>query len=85
LRTEVFDVVGLRAAEALLSAGYAGAIHWIDPASVADPGTLGAEVAVVAMGPWSEQVTSTLGYRVPLMVKNDSANGWEDRLISRAD
>ncbi|WP_321813095.1 MULTISPECIES: FAD-binding oxidoreductase [unclassified Paraburkholderia] len=108
LRTEVFDAVGLRAAEASLSAGYAGAIHWIDPASVADPGALvkgyaalfvreggrivkgdartlraqgsgwqvqtddgplGAELAVVAMGPWSDQVTAALGYRVPLMAK----------------
>ncbi|MBN3853705.1 FAD-binding oxidoreductase [Paraburkholderia sp. Ac-20340] len=108
LRTEVFDAAGLRAAEASLSAGYAGAIHWIDPASVADPGALvkgyaalfvreggrivkgdartlraqgsgwqvqtddgplGAELAVVAMGPWSDQVTAALGYRVPLMAK----------------
>ncbi|WP_321953430.1 NAD(P)/FAD-dependent oxidoreductase [Paraburkholderia bannensis] len=108
LRTESFDAAGLRAAEASLGDGYAGAIHWIDPASVADPGALvkgyaelflreggrfatgdartlraqgsgwqvqtddgplGAELAVIAMGPWSDQVTSVLGYRVPLMVK----------------
>lgn len=108
LRTEVFDAAGLRAAEASLNEGYAGAIHWIDPASVADPGALvkgyaqlflreggriatgdartlraqgggwqvqtddgplAAELAVVAMGPWSDQVTAPLGYRVPLMAK----------------
>lgn len=108
LRTEVFDAAGLRAAEPSLNEGYAGAIHWIDPASVADPGALvkgyaalflreggrfatgdartlraqgggwqvqtddgplAAELAVVAMGPWSDQVTAPLGYRVPLMAK----------------
>jgi D-amino-acid dehydrogenase len=104
LGTEIFDAAGLRAAEASLGEGYAGAIHWIDPASVADPGALvkgyaqlflregghfakgdactlrargsgwevqtdegplAAELAVVAMGPWSDQVTAPLGYRVP--------------------
>lgn len=40
LRIETFDAAGLRAAEPSLAAGYAGAIHWIDPASVADPGAL---------------------------------------------
>jgi len=30
----------LRSLEPSLGAGYAGAIHWIDPASVADPGAL---------------------------------------------
>jgi D-amino-acid dehydrogenase len=108
LGTEIFDAAGLRAAEASLGEGYAGAIHWIDPASVADPGALvkgyaqlflregghfakgdactlrargsgwevqtdegplAAELAVVAMGPWSDQVTAPLGYRVPLMAK----------------
>jgi len=108
LRMEAFDAAGLRAAEASLWAGYAGAIHWRDPASVADPGALvkgyaqlflreggafahgdaltlradgsgwqvrtgngplSAELAVVALGPWSDLVTGPLGYRVPLMAK----------------
>jgi D-amino-acid dehydrogenase len=108
LRVEVFDAAGLRAAEASLAEGYAGAIHWMDPASVADPGALvkgyadlfvrdggtlvqgdaqtlraqgsgwqvrtddgplAAELAVVALGPWSDQVTAPLGYRVPLKPK----------------
>lgn len=108
LRMEAFDAAGLRAAEASLSEGYAGAIHWRDPASVADPGALvkgyaqlflreggafaqgdaltlradgsgwqvqtangplSAELAVVALGPWSDLVTGPLGYRVPLMAK----------------
>ncbi|MFD1554011.1 NAD(P)/FAD-dependent oxidoreductase [Paraburkholderia silviterrae] len=108
LRVNVLDAAGLRAAEASLSEGYAGAIHWADPASVADPGALvkgyaqlflceggrfakgdaltlrqegsgwqvrtedgplTAELAVVALGPWSDLVTGPLGYHVPLMAK----------------
>ncbi|WP_322058130.1 FAD-dependent oxidoreductase [Paraburkholderia sp. J63] len=108
LRMAVLDAAGLRAAEASLSEGYAGAIHWLDPASVADPGALvkgyaqlflreggrfakgdaltlraqgsgwqvqtadgplPAELAVVALGPWSDLVTGPLGYRVPLRPK----------------
>jgi len=108
LHVQMFDAPGLRTLEPSLGAGYAGAIHWIDPASVADPGALtkgyadlflreggalargdartlaregkgwrvqtdagpvSAELAVVALGPWSDCVTQPLGYRVPLMVK----------------
>ncbi|MCG5072537.1 NAD(P)/FAD-dependent oxidoreductase [Paraburkholderia tagetis] len=108
LRMAAFDTAGLRAVEPSLAEGYAGAIHWMDPASVADPGALvkgyaqlflreggtfvkgdaltlraqgsgwqvqtddgpvSAELAVVALGPWSDLVTAPLGYRVPLMVK----------------
>ncbi|MDR3096216.1 MAG: FAD-binding oxidoreductase [Paraburkholderia sp.] len=108
LHMEAFDAAGLRVAEASLAQGYAGAIHWMDPASVADPGALvkgyaqlflreggtfaqgdaltlraqgggwqvqtedgplAAELAVVALGPWSDLVTAPLGYRVPLKPK----------------
>ncbi|TDG07145.1 FAD-binding oxidoreductase [Paraburkholderia guartelaensis] len=108
LHVQMFDAPGLLALEPSLHEGYAGAIHWIDPASVADPGALtkgyaqlflreggtfargdartlmpegkgwrvqteegpaSAELAVVALGPWSDLVTQPLGYRVPLMVK----------------
>jgi D-amino-acid dehydrogenase len=34
-----------------------------------DDGPVSAELAVVALGPWSDLVTRPLGYRVPLMVK----------------
>jgi D-amino-acid dehydrogenase len=40
LRVQMLDAAGLRATEASLGEGYAGAIHWIDPASVIDPGAL---------------------------------------------
>lgn len=108
LRMEALDAAGLRVAEPSLAEGYAGALHWLDPASVADPGALvkgyaqlflreggtfakgdaltlrkegsgwqvqtedgpvSAELAVVALGPWSDLVTAPLGYRVPLKPK----------------
>jgi D-amino-acid dehydrogenase len=34
-----------------------------------EEGPVSAELAVVALGPWSDLVTQPLGYRVPLMVK----------------
>lgn len=34
-----------------------------------EAGTLGADHAVVALGPWSDRVSARLGYRVPLAVK----------------
>jgi D-amino-acid dehydrogenase len=40
LHIQTYDAAGLRALEPSLGEGYAGAIHWIDPASVADPGGL---------------------------------------------
>lgn len=40
LHVRMFDAPGLRALEPSLGEGYAGAIHWTDPASVADPGAL---------------------------------------------
>ncbi|NLP60488.1 NAD(P)/FAD-dependent oxidoreductase [Paraburkholderia sacchari] len=108
LHMAALDAAGLRAAEASLAEGYAGGLHWMDPASVADPGALvkgyaqlflreggtfakgdaltlraqgsgwqvqtdagplSAELAVVALGPWSDLVTAPLGYRVPLRPK----------------
>ncbi|MFX1767611.1 FAD-dependent oxidoreductase [Paraburkholderia sp. A1RI-2L] len=108
LHMAALDAAGLRAAEASLAGGYAGGLHWMDPASVADPGALvkgyaqlflreggafaqgdaltlraqgsgwqvqtdagplSAQLAVVALGPWSDLVTGPLGYRVPLKPK----------------
>lgn len=108
LHMAALDAAGLRVAEASLAEGYAGGLHWMDPASVADPGALvkgyaqlflreggafakgdaltlraqgsgwqvqtdagplSAELAVVALGPWSDLVTGSLGYRVPLRPK----------------
>ncbi|TAM00784.1 MAG: FAD-binding oxidoreductase [Paraburkholderia sp.] len=40
LHVQMFDAPGLRALEPSLGEGYAGAIHWIDPESVTDPGAL---------------------------------------------
>ncbi|MFC5431718.1 NAD(P)/FAD-dependent oxidoreductase [Paraburkholderia denitrificans] len=40
LHVRMFDAPGLRALEPSLGEGYAGAIHWIDPACVTDPGAL---------------------------------------------
>lgn len=34
-----------------------------------EAGTIRAQSAVIAMGPWSDQITSQLGYRLPLWVK----------------
>lgn len=98
----------LAAAEPALRQRLAGAVHWTDPWSVADPGELvqryadafvqrggsivhadamslrasgaGWQVqsehgpieaarAVVALGPWSDQLIRGLGYRLPLFVK----------------
>ncbi|MEF7617403.1 FAD-dependent oxidoreductase [Aquincola sp. MAHUQ-54] len=108
LRHEVLGPEALAAAEPALRQRLAGAIHWLDPWSVSDPGelvaryarhfrqlggtiaqgdaatlqqtpagwrvttadgTLDAEQAVIALGPWSEQVLGPLGYRLPLFVK----------------
>ncbi|WP_296663667.1 FAD-binding oxidoreductase [Paraburkholderia sp.] len=40
LHVQMFDAPGLRTLEPSLGEGYAGAIHWIDPACVTDPGAL---------------------------------------------
>ncbi|MGK6305758.1 NAD(P)/FAD-dependent oxidoreductase [Variovorax sp. DT-64] len=98
----------LARAEPGLRARLAGALHWLDPWSVSDPGALvehyvqrfialgghlaegdaasltrvaeGWQVqsaagpliarhAVIALGPWAAELTSTLGYKLPLFVK----------------
>lgn len=108
LRHDVLDGAALAAAEPALRQRLAGAIHWLDPWSVNDPGELvsryaalllqrggrivradanslqagphgwrvqsadgvvHAEHAVVALGPWSDSLIRTLGYRYPLFVK----------------
>ncbi|SAL45231.1 FAD dependent oxidoreductase [Caballeronia terrestris] len=40
LDVRILDRAGLSGAEASLTSGYAGAIHWTDPRSVSDPGAL---------------------------------------------
>jgi D-amino-acid dehydrogenase len=102
------DAAGLAHMEPALRLRMAGALHWTDPWTVRDPGTLvdayaqlfermggtiaigdartlrqagsawtvdtsdglaTAADAVIALGPWSQEVTRKLGYRLPLFVK----------------
>jgi D-amino-acid dehydrogenase len=104
----LLDGDALARAEPGLRARLSGAVHWLDPWTVSDPGALvehyvrrfvalgghlaegdaaslthvaggwqvrsraGALVArhaVVALGPWAKELTSTLGYELPLFVK----------------
>ena len=108
VRHVVQDGSALAQAEPALRQPLAGAVHWLDPWSVNDPGELvaryaalfirsngrfvhgdatslkqvgsgwrvmtqdgplDAQHAVVALGPWAETVTRSLGYRLPLFVK----------------
>jgi D-amino-acid dehydrogenase len=109
LRHEVLDADALAQAEPGLRMRLAGALHWLDPWTVSDPGRLvgdryaallsreggafvhgdaatlqqtatgwrvhtgageiDAEHAVIALGPWSDTMLRTLGYRYPLFVK----------------
>lgn len=104
----VMDADELAQAEPALRHRLAGAIHWLEPWSVSDPGALvsryaqlflqlggrmvrgdalslrasaagwqvrtdegdlSAPHAVVALGPWSDRLVRSLGYRYPLFVK----------------
>ncbi|NIM44010.1 MAG: FAD-dependent oxidoreductase [Hydrogenophaga sp.] len=108
VRHSELDADALAQAEPGLRQRLSGAIHWLDPWTVSDPGELvaryaallreqGARVlqgdaaslsatatgwrvrtaegeidaphAVVALGPWSDALLRTLGYRYPLFVK----------------
>lgn len=108
LRLVALDSAALAAAEPALCQRLPGAIHWLDPWSVSDPGelvaryaahfvrlggalaqgdaatlrktpagwevrtahgTLEAEHAVIALGPWADNLLRPLGYRLPLFVK----------------
>ncbi|ODU62204.1 MAG: amino acid dehydrogenase [Lautropia sp. SCN 66-9] len=108
LRCAMLDGTELARAEPGLHGRPAGAIHWLDPWTVSDPGALvaryaallmqrggrfvqgdaatlqphsggwrlqtadgplDARTAVIALGPWSERVVASLGYRLPLFVK----------------
>lgn len=108
IRSAVMDGAALAAAEPALTAPLAGALHWRDPWTCADPGglvsayaalfaarggrivlgdattlaadgtgwqvasdegTVRAEHAVVALGPWSDRMLAPLGYRIPLLRK----------------
>ncbi len=108
VRYAELDGEALAQAEPALRRRLAGAIHWLDPWSVNDPGELVARYAallrqsggrvlrgdaatlrasasgwrvrtaegevdaphaVVALGPWSDGLLRTLGYRYPLFVK----------------
>lgn len=105
---QVLGADELARAEPALRQRLAGAIHWLEPWSVSDPGELvtryarlfqqkggqllrgdastlqaqgrgwqvrtetgevSAPQAVVALGPWSDRLLRTLGYRYPLFVK----------------
>ncbi|MDD3444215.1 MAG: FAD-dependent oxidoreductase [Zavarzinia sp.] len=108
LRYDVLDVEALKAREPHLSDVVVGGVHWLDPASILDPGALvkgyaalfekrggtfaigdarsletapggwrfktadgvgEAAEAVIALGPWSDDVYRDLGYDFPLAVK----------------
>jgi D-amino-acid dehydrogenase len=108
VRHAVLDAEALAAAEPALRRRLAGAIHWLDPWAVSDPGelvaryaalfereggrlaigdaatlqpasggwrvrtqdgTIEASQAVVALGPWSDALLRSLGYKLPLFVK----------------
>ncbi len=108
LSLDIVDGAGMRALEPNLAGEVLGAIHYHDPACIADPGGLSkaylrlfesrggallpgdarslaasgsgwsvttrdgvlmAQNAVVALGPWAEEVTRPLGYRLPMAVK----------------
>jgi D-amino-acid dehydrogenase len=108
VNSQALDAAGLRSVEPYLDASLAGALHWIDPISVADPqrlahaylrhferlggtfvrgdatslrseghgwrmdsrdGPVTSSTAVIALGPWSDTLTSALGYSLPLAVK----------------
>lgn len=108
LNYEVLDRKALQQREPHLSDGLVGAVHWLDPATVADPGALvkayashfvdrgglflhgdarqlrqeetgwsivtdsgrvEAAEAVVALGPWTDTISRSLGYKIPLAMK----------------
>jgi D-amino-acid dehydrogenase len=108
IRYDVLDGEELRAREPHVSDVLIGGIHWLDPATVPDPGAvakgyaelfvqrggrflhgdarsleqaadgwtvagdegpLHAREAVLALGPWSDDVYKGLGYRIPMAVK----------------
>ncbi|WP_448956130.1 NAD(P)/FAD-dependent oxidoreductase [Labrys neptuniae] len=108
LNYDLLSPAALREREPSLASVFAGAVHWRDPATIADPGQLvkdyaalferkggrivtadaiglrqdgeswslstperlyQARNAVVALGPWSNDLYARFGYRVPLAVK----------------
>lgn len=108
LNYELLDQAALLLREPSLSDVLVGAVHWLDPATVADPGALvkayadhfvncggvflrgdagqlqqgnrnwsiftdggpvEAPEVVVALGPWSDTISRSLGYKVPLAMK----------------
>jgi D-amino-acid dehydrogenase len=108
VRSQAENTAQLALAEPALQKPLAGAVHWLDPWSVNDPGALvqryadqfvahggrlrvgdaaslqaqgagwsvqtaegpvHAQQAVLALGPWSDGLIRTLGYRFPLFIK----------------
>jgi D-amino-acid dehydrogenase len=108
VRSQAENTAQLALAEPALQKPLAGAVHWLDPWAVNDPGALvqryadlfvarggrllvgdaaslqaqgagwsvhtnegpvHAQQAVLALGPWSDGVIRTLGYRFPLFIK----------------
>lgn len=105
---DVLDPPAIAAREMNLTGSFAGAVHYADPVSVADPsglakayaelfvarggrlltgearfleqgkrgwaiktaqGSLATREALVALGPWSDDIFRSLGYAIPLAVK----------------
>jgi D-amino-acid dehydrogenase len=108
VRSQAENTAQLALAEPALQKPLAGAVHWLDPWAVNDPGalvqryadlfvarggrllvgdaaslqaqgaawsvrttegTVHAQQAVLALGPWSDGLIRTLGYRFPLFIK----------------
>ena len=108
VHSQAENTAQLALAEPALQKPLAGAVHWLDPWAVSDPGALvqryadlfvarggrllvgdaaslqaqgagwsvhtsegplHAQQAVLALGPWSDGVIRTLGYRFPLFIK----------------
>ena len=108
VRSQAENTAQLALAEPALQKPLAGAVHWLDPWAVNDPGALvqryadlfvarggrlllrdaarlqaqgsgwsaqtaegpvHAQHAVLALGPWSDGLIRTLGYRLPLFIK----------------
>ncbi len=108
VRSQAENTAQLALAEPALQTPLAGAVHWLDPWAVNDPGALvqryadlfvarggrlllgdaaslqaqgagwsaqtaegpvHAQHAVLALGPWSDGLIRTLGYRLPLFIK----------------
>jgi len=85
VRYKAENTTQLAQAEPALRLPLAGAVHWLDPWAVNDPGALvqryadlfvarggrllTGDATVLALGPWADGLIRTLGYRFPLFIK----------------